>query len=61
MIRVCTILGIFACIDLSTTFSDEYLPQRMIIGERAINNADFDWKDQPLFDFPISRALGIEI
>ena len=61
MRRFCTILICFACIDLCNAFASDGLPLPTITDDRSDHETEIIDVNGPLFDYPISRALGIDV
>ena len=57
----CTILICFACIDLSNAIASDGLPLQAITDDRSDHETEIIDVNGPLFDYPISRALGIDV
>ncbi len=61
MRRFCTVLICFACIDLCNAFATDGSPLPMITDDQSRHEPETIDVGGPLFDYPISRALGIDV
>ena len=61
MRRFCTILICFACIDLSNAIASDGLPLQATTDDRSDHETEIIDVNGPLFDYPISRALGFDV
>ena len=61
MCRLCTILVCFACITFCSAFATDGLPRQGISDDRPGHGTEAIDIDGPLFDYPISRAVGIDV
>ena len=60
MRQFCTLLICFACIDLCHALATDGLPLPTITDQSEHETEIID-VEGPLFDYPISRALGIDV
>jgi hypothetical protein len=61
MRRFCTIVICFACIDLCNTYATDGSPFPTITDVQSEHEPENIDVEGPLFDYPISRALGIDV
>jgi hypothetical protein len=61
MRRFCTVLICFACIDLCNAFATDGSPLPTNTDDQSRHELETLDVDGPLFDYPISRALGIDV